>query len=290
MIIHNLNKHVACFCYGAGKDALIEIRELPRGRQESTCLSSHELVILLKGRLDYTVHGYDPSRLVEGNFTFVPIGRTVSYETKTNCSLLIIRQRSGLRLCHTFSIEQLYNGMENVSGKITPLEINPRLHHYVEGLRNTYEDGITCRYFFEAKVTELFVLLRAYYSDEQLTGLFLPMLSPDTEFSEFVRENHQKYNTINEMAAAMCLTTTQFANRFRRVFSQPPREWLQQEKARQIFTEICDSHSPLKQISDDYGFAVQSHLNRFCKRMFGMTPGEIRERKFERNKNRVNKY
>ena len=282
MKMQNLEKHLACFCYGGGKDALVEMQELPRGTtQENLCLSHHEIVFLVKGRLNYKICRYDWAELTEGSFTFVPIGRSVSYETREKCLLIIIRQANSLRLCHTFSIEQLYNKEEenDMVTKIVPLETNPRLRYYLNGLRHTCSDGILCRHFFETKITELFVLLRVYYSDEQLHGLFRPILSPDTEFSEFVRKNYGKYGTIADMAAAMCLPTLQFTNRFRKIFLQSPREWMQQEKAKRIHEEICNSNKPLKQISNDYGFALQVHLNRFCNRTFGMPPGEMREKK-----------
>ena len=285
MEIYNMEKHRACFCYGAGKGALIEMQELPCGTiQENLCLSLHEMVFLVKGRLSYKICEYNQAELTEGNFIFVPVGRTVSYKTETDCLLFIIRQANGLRLCQTFSIEQLYNksGEKHRPREIMSLKINPRLSYYLNGLRDVYMDGMLCRYFFETKITELFVLLRAYYSNEQLNRLFLPILSPDTEFSEFVRRNYAKYKTVNEMAAAMCLTPVQFASRFRKIFLQSPRKWMQQEKAKQIFVEICDSSRPLKQISDDYGFAVQAHLNRFCRKIFGMAPREMREK----NRNR----
>ena len=286
MEIQSLDKHMACFCYGAGKGALIEMRELPCGTQENINLSAHEIVFLLEGQLNYTVCGYNRAELTGGNLTFLPIGCTVNLETQANSVLFIFRRTSGLHLCHTFSIEQLYNkeDAKSTSKKIIPLKINPRLQHYLKGLKDTCTDGVMCRHFFEAKITELFVLLRTYYSDEQLRELFLPILSPDTEFSEFVRKNHSKYKTVNDMAVGMNLTPVQFSNRFRRVFQQPPREWIQQEKAKMIHADICESNRPLKQIADDYDFAVQAHLNRFCKRSFGMTPREMREKKTDKMK------
>ena len=225
MNIYNIRKHQACFCYGAGKDALIEMWKLPHGTiQDNFSLSHHEIVFLVKGRVNYTICGYAPAELTAGRFIFVPIGRTVNFETQADCVLLIIRQTSGLRLCRSFSIEQLYKiGVQDVPKEIISLGINPRIRQYLNGLQNTYDDGILCRYFFEAKITELFVLLRAYYSDEELFGLFLPILSPDTEFSEFVRRNHYKYKSVTEMAKAMNLTPVQFTNRFRRIFLQPPQ-------------------------------------------------------------------
>jgi len=279
MHIYNLKEHHQCFCFGVGENALIEARRIPRGTEEEITLSYHEIVFMIEGRLRYIIRDHNPVELIKGHFTFMPIGRTLSYKAKTNCLIFIVRQNTNLRLCHSFSIEKLYRVINSAdtSCKLTPLEINPRLYHYINGLKDTCEDGIMCRYFFEAKIIEFFVLLRAYYSDEQLQGLFLPILSPDTEFSEFVYRNYKKYNTVSEMAAAMKLTTGQFKDRFHRIFSQSPRDWMQKQKAKGIFSEICDSNKAFKQISADNGFAVQAHFIRFCRRSFGRTPGEMRK-------------
>ena len=281
MEIYNIDRHLACFCYKKGKDAPVEIWEVPCGTiQDKFCLSHHEIVFLAKGRIRYTVCGYSQAELTGGRFIFVPIGKTVTFETMADSMLFIIRQDNGLRLCQSFSIEQLYNkrGIKDTPGRIQPLEINPRLRQYLNGIWDTCSDGIMCRYFFEAKITELFVLLRAYYSDDELYGLFLPILSPDTEFSEFVRRNYHKYRTINDMASEMHLTARQFNRRFHKVFSCAPQEWILQEKAKNIHADICNSSRPLKQIADDYGFTVQAHLNRFCKKTFSMSPGEMRKK------------
>ena len=281
MQIYNLKEHQQCFCFGAGENALIEARKIPRGTEVEITLSYHEIVFMIEGRLRYMIRDHNPVELVRGYFTFIPIGRTLRYKAKTNCLIFIVRQNMNFRLCHSFSIEKLYNIINrgNTSCKLTPLEINPRLYHYINGLKDTCEDGIMCRYFFEAKITEFFVLLRAYYSDEQLQGLFLPILSPDTEFSEFVYRNYKKYRTVTEMAVAMKLTTGQFTDRFHRIFSQAPRDWMQKQKANGIFTDICHSNKTLKQISADYDFAVQAHLIRFCKKIFNQTPGEMRRKR-----------
>ena len=289
MNIYNLKEHQECFCYGTGKNALIEIKEIPCGTEEVFTLLYHEVVFMMEGELQYVIRDHHPVELVKGHFIFVPIGRTLNYTAKTNCLIFILRQSTNIRLCHSFSIEKLYNGMAtgNLSGRMTPLEINSRLYHYIDGLKDTCEDGIMCRYFFETKIIEFFVLLRTYYSDEQLYGLFLPVLSPDTEFSEFVHKNHHKYKTIREMAKAMNFTTGQFTDRFRRVFSLSPREWMQQEKTKRVFTDICDTNKVLKQIAAEHGFAVQAHLIRFCRQKFDMTPGEMRKNRLKQNQGTI---
>ena len=219
MDIYNQKKHQECFCYQQGKEAMVEIKRIEQGVEEKITLATHEVVFMIEGELSYKIGNYNPVALARGQFMFVPIGRTLSYKTKANCLIFIIKQNNTLRFCHSFSIESLHSDIITPP-EITPLEINKRLYHYINGLIETYQDGIMCSYFFEAKITEFFVLLRAYYSDQQLSGMFLTVLSPDVKFSEAVFRNYNKYKTINEMASAMRLTPVQFADRFRKVFAQ----------------------------------------------------------------------
>ena len=281
MHIYNIEEHRHCLYYGAGKNALIEIREISPGTEEQITLSFHEMVFMIKGEMRYAISELDTVVLTGGHFSFIPIGTTVKYQITTDCVICIIRQSDRFQLCHGFSLEKLYRSMDKnkvLLQQSEPLETNPRIIQYLNGLKETCSDGIMCRYFFEAKVKELFVLLRAYYSDIQINNLFLPILSPDVRFSEFVQRNFHKYESVREMAEAMTLTYKQFFCRFQKIFATTPQEWMQQKKAQIILNEICSSSKSFKQISFDNGFSAQPHLTRFCQRMFNKTPEEIRKK------------
>lgn len=280
MEISNLKEHQGCPCYGMGENLLVELLELSRGSKFETSIPHNSIVFMLKGKIRYALNGYPPLDISRGSFVFMPSNRQLHYTARQNSLMLIVKLTESLRLCSSFGIEQLYNKMKSKEAPraILPLAINARLRHFANGLRDTYRDGIMCRYLFEAKIKELLILLWGYYSDEQLYGFFLPVLSPDTEFSEFVRKNHLIYKTVNDMAAAMNFSTAQFTRKFNSIFLQNPGEWMQLEKAKAIHDDICNLNKTLKEIARDHGFAAPTHLNRFCKRTFNMTPGEIRKK------------
>jgi AraC-like DNA-binding protein len=58
----------------------------------------------------------------------------------------------------------------------------------------------------------------------------------------------------------------------------PPHQWMQREKARRIYLDICRNDMPLKEIALKYEFPLPSHFFRFCKQTFGESPGSIRKR------------
>jgi len=73
------------------------------------------------------------------------------------------------------------------------------------------------------------------------------------------------------------MTPQQFTRRFNTIFGQTPYEWMQKEKAKLIYGEICCTNKSLKEIADEYGFTDKANFNRFCKTFYERTPGDIRK-------------
>jgi AraC-like DNA-binding protein len=129
----------------------------------------------------------------------------------------------------------------------------------------------------QLEISRMLYLIHAYYPYEECIKFFSPVATQDVGFSEFVRLNHTKYRTVGEMAAAYNMSVQQFANHFRKVFGEAPREWLQREKAHTIYRDICRSDKSLKEIALEYDF-LQSNFIRYCRTKFGASPGSIRAR------------
>jgi AraC-like DNA-binding protein len=164
---------------------------------------------------------------------------------------------------------------------LTVLDFNVRMWHFANGLVCTWEDGLRCRFYLQAKINELLLLIRLYYSEEQLGRFFYFILKSDTVFWDFVQTNYLHYSTVGKLAEAMNLTPQQFTRRFNSVFGQAPYGWMQREKARLIYGEICRSDKPIKEIASNFGFPIPANFNRFCKTAFGMNPGAIRKKRIQ---------
>jgi AraC-like DNA-binding protein len=176
--------------------------------------------------------------------------------------------------------------MNRTSGNVTlhkdptgiyALKMGKRMRSFVAEIIDTVNDGFLCRHFLEGEANRALYLLNAYYSEDERVKFFSHILTPDIKFSEFVRMNHMKYRTIGELSDVLCMTPQAFANRFKKVFGMTPHKWMQQEKARLIYLDICRSDMPLKEIAIKYDFPLSSNFFRFCKQTFGESPGNIRK-------------
>ena len=281
MEIYNIEEHLNCYCCDKSEKPMVEIQAIRLAEAGETLLSCNQLVFVLAGQLLVTLRDNPGGMLRKGQMVFLPAGDRLNYKALTKSRLLILRLDENIRLCYAFSLEQLYGSISLVEKPKTlvPLEVNDRLLHFVGGIVDMLDDGLRCRVYFQARISSLLTMIRSYYSSKQLCLFFYSVLSPNTFFSEQVRENYLKYRTINDLAAAMNMTPPQFTRRFINIFGQAPYEWVQQEKARLIYEEICNGNKPLKEIAERYGFTVQANFNRFCQTAYATSPGKIRKRK-----------
>jgi len=282
MEIINPQEHRSCAYYECGAKPVIEVLRFERKHKEKLDLVRNKIVFMLEGSLQFSYKDYPVQLAEKGRFFFVPSGGDFNFTVTKKALVMIIRLQRNVFMCEGCTIEQLYkdkiasNVQEYSKIGIMPLEMNPPLWYFAEGLNRSITGGLTCRYYHDIKIKELFLLIRAYYSHEDLRDFFSMVLSPDTEFSEFVRANHYKYKTVIDFAQGLCMTPKNFRQKFVSVFGEPPAAWMTREKACLIHYELISGDKTIAEISDEYGFAAQSHLNRFCKREFGKNPGEIR--------------
>lgn len=282
MEIVNKPAHKNCFCYEGDMAApTVGIREMECGHEEEQVFPRNEIAFMTEGEARFSFGGCPEQTQHEGEFIFIPMGGTFRFVAVKRTTVVVVRLNNSITLCNNCRLEDLYRRPCAPAGEENPpaihtLEINPSLSGFVHSLDNVVRSGLCCRHYFDTKAREMLILLRAYYSDDRLRGFFSLILTPDIRFSEHVRANHHLCHTVSELAESLNMTLKHFEKIFYRVFGMPPGRWMNREKAHMIRHELCLGTKPLKQITDDYGFANQQQLNRFCKREMGFNPGEMR--------------
>lgn len=280
MEILNKAKLQNCFHYESEMPSTVEIREFEQGHIEEIIVRKNGIAFMMKGEVRFTFRDHPETTHRKGEFIFIPVGGIFRYTALKDTLIVIIRLNEEVNLCEGCHIEELFkqgNALPVSSNrKICALKMNSPLWHFLIGLHKTVQGGLNCRYYFDIKTKELFILLKAYYPLEELREFFALILSPDTAFSEYVRANYHKYKTAKELAEAMNMEPKLFSKKFIKIFGEPPVNWMGKEKAQRIYAELYFGRKPIVQIADEYRFSSQSHLNKFCKRVFMKNPREIR--------------
>ncbi|MDL2243282.1 helix-turn-helix domain-containing protein [Bacteroidales bacterium OttesenSCG-928-J19] len=280
------NEHQECFNYDKRAKPQVEVANFAKGKKGNLTFFESEIVFFMEGRIKFVFNDFPGYEGQKGQFLFLPSGGKYSYQVISNTMVLIFRLSGQIRLCDMFNIEELYCAAEEVGefqprtqSRFSVLDINPRMWHFLDGMKDYLSDGMRCRSFFDLKLKELFFILRMYYTKEELYGFFFLILSEDSAFSEYIRLRWQCFHTIQELADSMNLSHKQFCAKFVSVFGKHPQKWISEAKARIIHNEIISTTKQFKQIAAENGFVHETIFTRFCKRELGLTPTQIREKK-----------
>lgn len=278
-----LEEHQECLNYDNAIKPAIEILNIKKGVRESITTNNNEIVFFLEGKLRFIFKDFPEYTASKGEIIFLPAEECFSYETLSDCLIIVFRIKYSIRLCDAVPIEKIYYSNKSTIDQYTPrtkslclLQMNPKVWYLLNGLRDNINDGLKCMHYFELKIKEFFFTLRAYYTKEEIHDFLYLIISGDTAFSEYIRLNWTKYQTVSDLAKSLNMSNKQFYLKFRRIFDKPPYQWMLEGKIQIIYNEIVGSKKPFKQIASENGFSATSQFSKFCKLKLGKNPTEIR--------------
>lgn len=275
-----------CPHYDSSLRPSIEIKEITDTRLFEELPIHSKIIFLLDGQLTYSFGIFNNCVMSEKQMLFLPPNYHFTFKARDQAHVLIIRLYHKIQFCETYNIDNLdyqYSDKDMMlvdNNKPTPflLEMNREMDAYINNLLIFVQKGLSCRYYFEMKIKELFYVFKAFYTKEELAHFFRKALGMDANFSFLVLHNYHKYKTLSDMAADMNMTLSGFEKRFKKVFGTSACKWINQHKAKKIYHAICNDQSTFKELSSRFGFSSQSTFNDFCKKNLGISPGKIRER------------
>lgn len=279
-------EHLSCRNYESKKKKpTIEIVDLSIESVHNMLLEESMIVFLLQGEIQLSYGRINNVIVSEPHFFVLPTGSTVHIVAREASRLLSFHVRQGIQICDEFPLEKLYPGghvaVDTViqEESLGELRINHKISPYLSNLIDSIEGGLTCKWYFDLKIKELFYLLRAYYTKESLSLFFRPILiHDDAAFVDFVWKHYRKARSVQDLAELSSYSLSTFKAKFRKTFDLSPAEWLTTQKAKNVYHELTKTDKAIKQISSDYHFSSEAHMSLFCRKKLGDTPGQIRKK------------
>jgi AraC family transcriptional regulator len=149
-------------------------------------------------------------------------------------------------------------------------------------LREQQTSGLGGRLYTEALVTELVIhLLREYSS----TGLRENGSSRSPGYDqlrpalEMIHDDLQANPSLSALADAVQLSPHHFSRVFKRVTGLSPHQYVLSERIQLARRLLAETTLSIAEVANDVGFYDQSHFTYHFKRLVGVTPSAIRERK-----------
>jgi AraC-like DNA-binding protein len=258
---------------------------LPKGEVKREGIIYTQLIFITEGSI--TVYKKNSKEVfVDANqFFLVSAMENIHYwVNEDDTKILVLFLYSKLNFCSHFPLEYLNREkLASLSKETyTLLTLNERLASYLKGFLRIWEDGLRCSYLIDIKTKEILFYLRAYYPKEDLMRFFSPILNNDSHFSEIIFANIDNIRTVLDVANLTGYSVSGVKKKFKKVFNVSVIQWINKTKSKKIYQEICCGTRTFKEIADDYNFTSPSHFDKFCKRMFGSSPGTIKKMNIDR--------
>ena len=287
MDLQNRAEHTGCLFYANAETALFHryrLREAellqPAGQGEGIILYVQE------GSLIVQAGKAAPFKMERHQMTFLSRDDGFSVEACTPASVMTCLLSLHLPLCSRYSFGNLLKDYEAEASKGVassvcrnvqePLDANVRIVSFFTNLDEVLGDGLNGIPFHELKRQEFLILLRVYYSKEELFGLFKAIIKHDNVFKRFILQNYTKVSDVNEFASLANMSVRSFQRKFKAEFKCSLRDWFLARRTEQVLHELRNTDRSLFDIAMDFGFSGMSYFTTFCKNNLGMTPSELR--------------
>lgn len=278
-------EHQACTNYALNATTPIEIIDIGREQKINRKLDAVEVVFVKRGKINVSC-SMDRRRVhAKTNEIFMlPLNCNILVTVDDDTQVIIFRLRDQFRFCERLAFEWLTRLPIPKENQNKVLPAHRSILMLADSLLYNINAGMHCVRYQEVKVTELLMMLRAYYDKAHLAGMVSQMIHLDIKFWNNVMSHidQETYNNnVNELAKIAGYTTDAFIRRFTKLSGgKTPKQWLDDRKAEVLRREFVDSGTPLnlKELVAKYGFSDISHLRRFCIQKIGKSPTELRDK------------
>lgn len=251
---------------GAGQEVLQKKRN-----------ENNYLLFLLSGELEMVYGSLKPRVISNGNAVLLSSLSDCVCTAQTPVKIIWLEFNSLISGCDKYVFQSLAPIFTLIKYEFRELEIRYPLDLYLHLIIDYLDKNILNKDLLPDKVKELVTILRAFYNSEELTMLFYPLLGKNMEFKKMIIDNYMKVKNASEYAKLCGYGIGVFQRKFKEVFGETVYQWMQRQKAEQIKHCLMVTDANPKELAEEFHFTSPTHLNKFCKIWFGMTPSELRQ-------------
>jgi len=278
MPVFNFNEHRICMNYHSHTQVGFKYAEMKKGETLSCSqMKHHHLFFIMKGSVNASCDMQ--KKTVEANSVFLVPAFSYSDIQITQDAHIMIHMFDHLaELCDKFALTSLKPFCEKKKYEFASLPLTEPFLSFLHLLRYYLVDQMLCRHMFDLKHKELFLLFRAFYSKEDCSQIFYPLVKGNINFVSDVKKNYKNVKTIEELANICNLSLPTFNRKFKQNFNTSPYKWILEQKINAIKSSLLNQDKSIYEIADELNFSSPAHLTTFCKVHLKMTPTDFRRK------------
>lgn len=271
------DEHTRCSNYIHDVKHGFKYREYPYGSTITTeSLYANIIIFMMKGSVRYDCCTERDKRIGAGQMLFLPIRSLCDLEFEEDSAIIELAFEKWDFSCQTVPFRALRKLSTYIDGPTNVLQINDALQSYLNLLLIYLRNGVSCGEFHRIKTDEFFILLRHFYSKEQVAGFLAPLLGASQEFRLNCLKMRSTSHNITELVNQSGMSKTKFYEEFRKEFGDiNPKKWFDRFLEYKILHQASKPGVTVKELAFDLDFESESAFSQYCHRHFGLTASEL---------------
>lgn len=238
-------------------------------------VSQNYILFFLKGSCIIGSGSYPHRVFKQGEMILIPKSSVFEGRVIEVLEVLIFNFHIPLSSCDKLTFEAYANICQKMDYEFLPTQICYPLDVFVEQVTYLLKRGLKCAHFFEIKHREFFLLLRSFYTKEEISLLLHPIIGKTLSFKDFILENYTIVDSIDKLISKSHLSKSSFNEKFKEDFGVTAKQWMLKQQANAVKAKACEPHVTIKDLMEVIGYSSPAHFNRFCRTYLACTPGEL---------------
>ena len=223
----------------------------------------------------------DPTQdrsVITDEMIFIPPFTSLKARALSPIKLILLTFENNNSLYQKLNLDSQTIICNTVTTGFKIMKINSHIQLFLSSISAYLNDNINCFGLFLNKQSELFYLLKMYYSRDEIINFFCSILCNKNDFKQNVLKNYTRDSSVSDLALKCNMSVKTFTRRFKENFGETPYQWLLKQNIREIRLKLADPNIQIKDIAFEFGFASASHFSNFCKTQMNESPQSIREK------------
>lgn len=235
----------------------------------------HYFIFLLDGELCMSGKGYLDKELKKNQMFFIPQNSTMEAHVLEDAKFLLFSFDNQFNLCDKLTLEELRAFPES-EDPFFVLDIRSPLQMVIDSILFYHGNKVRCRQLHAIKQKEMFMILRAFYTKQEIAAFLSPILNRHLDFKSFILRHYREVKTVEELASLCQISVRSFNRKFNEHFGDSPYSWMLKQRSRHVKQRLADGKTSFSEIIKEFGFSSPAHFTTYCKKYFGHSPSNLR--------------
>lgn len=270
------NEHLSCVNYVNAPETGFRYEEAPAGTCfQKDSISQNYILLFIEGSCSIS-SGFYPQKIFKGGeMVLIPKSSVFEGTVLETLKVLIFNFHVPLNSCDRATFETYSDYCLKTEYDFSPLPFCHPVNVFAEQMIYYLKREMKCGHMFEIKHKEFFLLLRAFYTKEQVSSLLYPILGKTLSFKDFILSNYTRAGSIEKLIDMSHLSKSSFFEKFKTDFGMTAKQWLLKQQVNSVKAKACEPHVTISDLMEVIGYSSPTHFNRFCRTYLSCTPGEL---------------